>query len=645
MTRPSRRARIAPAPACESLEVRALLATSLVGQPTPIDPDPASTLLVGFVNGTPPATIRAALAPLNAKVTESFPNGPSIVALGSGITSQTAIARLSGRSFVRYAEPDSTIHVESTGPNDQLFPLQWGLSNSNGIDVDATNAWNVTHGSPGIVVAVVDSGLFAGDPDLAGQLWTDPKTGIHGWNFINNNPDVSDFDGHGTHVAGIIAAAGNNGYGGLGLAWGVKLMPLKFIKSNGNGVTAQAVQAIYFAVQHGARVINASWGGPLFDRGLHDAIAYAAANNVVFVTAAGNESANNDFKPSYPALDRFPNTLSVAAIDQAGNLASFSNYGSRTVDLAAPGVNIESTIPTGFAAYSGTSMSAPFVSATAALVLSVHPNWSAAQVVRQIVATVRPLPSLAGRTISGGMVDAAAAVGAVPVPSQALGAPTAAISSDAAHGQILSSDAYYAIHGGTDSSYLNSLYRTILGRDIDAGGLAFWMGSLQSGASRTGVVAGIMSSAEAVVTKVASWLIQDVGLPASSLAALTQSPIVGDWALQLISGAATETQIRVQILGSDQYFAFQQSNPLVFVNALYQDILGRPVDKGGAFTWVGQLLAGRPRADVVLSILSSPEAKLSQAARWFAADYAITTPLGSIKSTPAVIAWSQQLVG
>ncbi len=129
-----------------------------------------------------------------------------------------------------YAEPDSTIHVESTTvPTDPLFPLQWGLSNPDGIDVDATQAWQVTHGSPSIVVAVIDSGLDVNDPDLASQLWTNPKTGAHGWNFINNNANVTDNDGHGTHVAGIIAAAGDNGYGGIGLAWGVKLMPLKFI--------------------------------------------------------------------------------------------------------------------------------------------------------------------------------------------------------------------------------------------------------------------------------------------------------------------------------------------------------------------------------------------------------------------------------
>ncbi len=246
-------------------------------------------------------------------------------------------------------------------------------------------------------------------------------------------------------------------------------------------------------------------------------------------------------------------------------------------------------------------MAAPFVSATAALVLSVHPTWSASQVVQQIVATAQPLPSLAGRTISGGMVDAAAAVGAIPAPSQALGSPTATISHDAAHAEILSSDAYFSIHGGTDASYLGALYQTLLGRKIDPGGLAFWMGSLQAGASRTNVVLGIMGSTEAAATKASDWLIQDLALPTSSLVSLKQTPAVTDWASQLVAGTATETQIRVQILGSDQYYAAQGNDPLTFVNALYEDLLGRPVDSAGAYTWVGELLSGvSPLADVAV---------------------------------------------
>jgi subtilisin family serine protease len=642
MARRSRRALSARTFVCEALEARSLLA--FVGPLPNPDANVLSTLLVGFAAGATPAVIRAELAPLDAVVTHSFPDGPNIVALGPGVSPQTAAAQLAHEPFVRYAEPDSIIHVDSVIPTDPLFPVQWGLSNQSGIDVDATDAWSVTHGSPNIVVAVVDSGLATNDPDFFGQLWTDPVTGIHGWNFINNNANLSDQDGHGTHVAGIIAAAGDNGYGGLGVAWGVKLMPLKFIKFNGNGDTAEAVQAIYFAVQHGARVINASWGGPQYDQGLHDAIAYAAANNVVFVTAAGNESADNDMTPSYPALFRFPNTLSVAAIDQDGNLATFSNYGPRTVDLAAPGVNIESTIPTGFASYSGTSMAAPFVSGTAALVLSVHPNWSAAQVVQQIMGTVRPLPSLVGRVISGGMVDAAAAVGATPVPVQTFGQPPA-ISDDLARAEILSSDNYFAIHGGTNATYLQALYHTLLGRDIDAASLVSWENMLNSGGPRINVVMGILNSSEAMATKISEWVIQDFNLPTSSLASLKLLGPVADWVAQLVAGTITDAQIQAELLGSDSLFATQGNNLVNYVNAVYEIVLGRPVDSGGAFTWVSQLLAGTPRTNVAASILASPEAKLTEAARWFDTDFKLNTSVATLKSNSAIITWSQQIGG
>ena len=168
---------------------------------------------------------------------------------------------------------------------------------------------------------------------------------------------------------------GNNGYGIAGVDWNAQIMPLKILGADGGGTTQAAVSAIYFAVNHGARVINASWGGSQYSQAMLDAISYADSKGVVFVTAAGNNGVDNDTNPTnYPANYRLPNELVVAAVDNSGNLASFSDYGAHTVDLGAPGVNIYSSVPHGYATYSGTSMATAFVTGTVALVAGLNPS-------------------------------------------------------------------------------------------------------------------------------------------------------------------------------------------------------------------------------------------------------------------------------
>ncbi len=324
---------------------------------------------------------------------------------------------------VRSVEPDATIQIasDSATPSDPYFSQQWGLSNptGDGVDIDAEHAWSVTTGNPSTVIAVIDSGIDLTHPEFAGRIWTNPNANapndatpgdVNGWNFINNTPDVQDDNGHGSHVSGIIAADANNGNGVVGVNWQAQIMPLKFIDQYGNGSVNDAVRAIYYAVDHGANVINASWGGGQNDQALTDAISYAGAHNVVFVTAAGNEGVNNAIVKSYPADNRLSNVISVAAIDENGKLASFSNFGATTVDLGAPGVNILSTVPGGYATYSGTSMATPYVTGVVSLVEGLHPNYTASQVVQIIDGTTKPLNSLATKTISGGMVDAYTAV-------------------------------------------------------------------------------------------------------------------------------------------------------------------------------------------------------------------------------------------
>ena len=271
---------------------------------------------------------------------------------------------------------------------------------------------------------MLDTGIDVRNPDLAGRIWTNPNPygdpgyygDVHGWNFVTNTNDVQDNNSHGTHVSGVIGAWSNNGVGVAGINWNAQIMPVKILDANGNGTTDAAVAGIYFAVNHGARVINASWGGGDYSQAMIDALNYADSRGVVFVTAAGNGNsqtnigANNDSVPTYPASYRLPNEIVVAAVDQAGNLASFSNYGPNTVDLAAPGVSILSTVPGGYASFSGTSMATSYVTGVVSLLVGLHPDWSAPQLVHQVLANVKPLPGLAGRVITGGMVDAYNAV-------------------------------------------------------------------------------------------------------------------------------------------------------------------------------------------------------------------------------------------
>ncbi len=234
-----------------------------------------------------------------------------------------------------------------------------------------------------------------------------------GWNFVDNTNDPLDDLGHGTETAGVIAATGNNGLGITGVDWSAQVMALKFIDSNGNGTDTEAAAAINYAVAHGARVINASWGAYGGSQVLASAISAAGQAGVVFVAGAGNDGNNTDTDPFYPAAFDLPGEISVAATDPNGDLSG-SNYGPTTIDLAAPGQNIETTWSDGsYGTFSGTSAATAFVTGTVALVEGLHPGWSADQVVHQVMATVTPDTALSGQIVTGGIVNAAAAVGSV----------------------------------------------------------------------------------------------------------------------------------------------------------------------------------------------------------------------------------------
>ncbi|MDG3002529.1 S8 family serine peptidase [Paludisphaera mucosa] len=235
---------------------------------------------------------------------------------------------------------------------------------------------------------------------------------IIGWNFVAGNNNPLDDHGHGTHVAGIIGATGNNGVGVSGVDWRVQIMALKFLDSSGSGSDVDAAAATLYAAAHGARVSNNSYGAAGTASTTFDsAIAAAAAAGSVFVAAAGNSALNTDVNPFWPASSASPNVVSVAAIASDGTLASFSNYGRTTVDVAAPGVSILSTLPGNRYGYqSGTSMASPFVSGAAALLLAAHPEWTYTQIITQIESTATPVPALQTKLVTGGRLNVGAAL-------------------------------------------------------------------------------------------------------------------------------------------------------------------------------------------------------------------------------------------
>ncbi|MCP1126249.1 S8 family serine peptidase [Bacillus sp. 3103sda1] len=343
---------------------------------------------------------------------------------------------------VEYAEPNYLLQASdmanTSAVSDPLYGQLWGMKNTgqtidgitgrSGIDIKAETAWAMTKGSSNIIVAVIDTGIDISHPDLRDRIWRNPGEiagdnidndnngyvdDINGWDFYHNDNTVYDtYDGdkHGTHVSGTIAGTTNTS-GVIGIAPNIKIMPLKFIGPNG-GYTSDAVLAINYAKAKGVKISSNSWGGGSFSQTLYDAIKNS---NSLFVAAAGNNGENSDAIPAYPAAYDLPNILSVAAINNQGNLAYFSNYGVKSVDVAAPGVSVLSSVPGGaYEYYNGTSMATPHVSGTAALILSRNASSTPAILKDTILKTVTPLSSLKGLLETGGLLNAGSAVNYQP---------------------------------------------------------------------------------------------------------------------------------------------------------------------------------------------------------------------------------------
>ena len=358
----------------------------------------------------------------------------AVTAPGAGIDTVVGWGRATpGITFV---EPDFAIN-RTLFPNDPSFSQLWGLHNtgqSSGLadaDIDAPEAWNVTTGSRSVVIGVIDSGIDVNHPDLAANIWRNPGEiagngidddangyvdDVTGWDFSSNDNNPDDGNGHGTHVAGTIGAVGNDGRGVAGVNWQVSLVPLKFLGTDGSGSTSGAIAAINYATalrNRGVNIVatNNSWGGGGFSSGLQTAIQNHANAGILFVAAAGNESANNDTTASYPANYPISNIISVAALDRSDRLASFSNYGATKVHIGAPGVSIYSTTPNNqYASYNGTSMASPHVAGVVSLLAAANPQATAAEIRSAILQSAVPIASLTGKTTTGGRLNAAAAL-------------------------------------------------------------------------------------------------------------------------------------------------------------------------------------------------------------------------------------------
>ena len=399
----------------------------------------AGEIIVTLKDDASQADLRDLNRQNDATIEEDLPRADvNVVDLPRDLPVQEAVRAYESSPDVAYAEPNFKLQP-AAAPNDPAYNQLWGLNNTGqtggtvDADVDAPEVWDTTTGSADTVVAVIDEGMDVGHPDLRDNVWTnsgeipgnqidDDNNGYvddrNGYDFANNDASVYDpdpvsgaGDEHGTHVAGTIAAVGNNGVGITGVNWDAQVASLKFLGANG-GLTSDAVEAINYAVAEGMDISNNSWGGGGRSQALQDAITRADNAGHLFIAAAGNGGSDgvgddNDATPNYPSGYAVPNVVAVAAADDTDRLASFSNFGANSVDLAAPGVDILSTLPGNrYGRYSGTSMATPHVAGVAALIKSQQPGLDDAQVKNQLLRYADPKPGLQGKIATGGRLNA-----------------------------------------------------------------------------------------------------------------------------------------------------------------------------------------------------------------------------------------------
>jgi len=341
---------------------------------------------------------------------------------------EKTLIELKKSPFVEYAEPDYYRYAKTTFPNDSRFSDLWGLHNTgqnNGTadaDIDAPEAWDLTTGSADVVVAVIDSGVDYDHEDLRANMWRNPGeipgNGIdddgngyvddyHGIDAINNSGDPMDDDGHGTHASGSIAAVGNNGIGVTGVCWNCKIMALRFLSRDGGGAISDEIECIQYAVNQGVKIVSGSFGEYDFARFEKEAIDAARNSGVLFMFAVGNDGENNETKPHYPSSYDSENIIAVGVSDRNDRLVSWSDYGITTVDVAAPGDDILSTVPdNGYQGESGSSMATPHVAGLAALLKSYNPNLTWLDIKNLILNNGDKIPSAEGKLVTGSRINA-----------------------------------------------------------------------------------------------------------------------------------------------------------------------------------------------------------------------------------------------
>lgn len=386
----------------------------------------------------------------------------------TNVASVNEIVRfLNASDDVEYAEPNYI--YKPSAVSDPMYNNLWGLKNSGqtidgvpgkaGMDIKAEGAWTKTKGSTSTVIAVIDTGTDISHPDLKDNIWKNsgevPNDGVdndnngyvddvNGWNFFDKNNDVyydAYEDAHGTHVSGTIAGRANT-TGVIGVAPNVKIMPLKFIGPFG-GSLDDAILAVNYAKSKGVKISNNSWGGGGFSQALYDVIKNS---NSLFVAAAGNDGVNADSTPMYPAAFNLTNILSVAALNNTGNLASFSNYGATSVDIAAPGEQILSTTPeNNYEYFDGTSMASPHATGAAALVTAAYPSDTPLQIKDKLMKSVTKLSSLTGKVSTGGLLNAQTAVASTDIDGDIPGVPFTGTSKSSTLNTTSDKDDVYSI--------------------------------------------------------------------------------------------------------------------------------------------------------------------------------------------------------
>ncbi len=359
-----------------------------------------------------------------------------VIQLPAGVPVAEALALYESSGDVEFAEPDYWVQA-SLEPNDPEYIRQalWGLNNvgQNGgvpdIDIDAPEGWGLRNSASNIIVAVIDSGVEYQHADLSANMWVNAgalsaivadedqngfATDVYGINAINRSGDPADDYGHGTLLAGIIGAVGNNHLGVVGVAWQVRIMACKFLDNQGHGSISDAIACMDYARQNGAQIINASWNNSDYSQSLRSAILRLRQDGIILVASAGNGGQDSDTHPSYPCGYEVDNIVTVTAIDRNGFLPPTANYGATSVDLAAPGADIYSTWHgpgTIYASASGTSMAAAYVTGSFAVVKAHFPHEDYRQLINRVMSATKPLPAMQGKCLTGGMASLKNALG------------------------------------------------------------------------------------------------------------------------------------------------------------------------------------------------------------------------------------------